>query len=62
MENKKLHRAELKFDKLAKLAEKIKIREKREKFLPYTEKELADAAEALKIIDRIENIHCKLDV
>jgi len=58
----KLHRAEIKFDKLAKLAKKIKISDKKEEFLPYTEKERADAAEALKIIDRIEKNHRKLDI
>jgi hypothetical protein len=58
-----LKRAELEFDKLAKLAEKISVPcDDEYQFAPYTEKELSDAQDAASIIDRIEKNHCKLDI
>lgn len=61
-ESKQLQMAEIQFDILAKLAKKIEIPlDNDDTFLPYTEQELQDAAEAFEIIARIENNHCKLD-
>jgi len=57
-----LKRAEVEFDKLAKLAKKIVIpKDDEHQFAPYTEKELREAKDAASIIDRIEKNHCKLD-
>lgn len=57
-----LQRAEFEFNKLAKLAKQIKIPDGEHQFMDYTEKEIADAAEAAAIIKRIEDNHCKLDI
>ena len=64
--NNELKLAELEFDKLAKLAENIRVPhdddDDKHQFAPYTEKELADAKDAASIIERIEKNHCKLDI
>jgi hypothetical protein len=57
-----LKRAELEFDKLAKLAEKICVPIDDYQFAPHTQKELVEAADAASIIERIEKNHCKLDI